>query len=140
MKPTQIRADQMDKRAMNGVIFPVAKILDENTIYCQKWVSVSEINRTFTDVMIVCHCGGWGVCRVKANLSIPTLSGLCILTASLWTARYHLSAWNKADCLFWSWYKNSIYINSLRKHVSFPFLLLLFVCLLLWLFWKILIL
>lgn len=43
----------MHKRAMNGVIFPVAKILDENTIYCLKWVSVSEVQRAFTDLMIV---------------------------------------------------------------------------------------
>lgn len=41
----------MDKRTMNGVIFPIANILDENTMYCQKWVSISEINRTFTDTI-----------------------------------------------------------------------------------------
>lgn len=41
----------MHKRTMNGVIFPIAKILEENAIYCQKWVSISEINRTFTDMI-----------------------------------------------------------------------------------------
>lgn len=49
----------MHKRTMNGVIFPVAKILEENAICCQKSVSISEINRTFTDMIAFVIMDKW---------------------------------------------------------------------------------